>query len=233
MCGATSDQKNIQAQQQQSYTTAINQAQALFGNSSKVFNDLVNTYSPIVQAGPGQQGYSPTELSAMNSSAITNVGNAYKNQKQALGDQAAAYGGGTANMPGGAVLGRQAQLAENYGNTTSNALNQITQQDYSVGRQNWANAAQGLAGATGVFGNSTSALNAATSAGHEVSSTANQIAQDANSPWQALIGAAGSVAGAAAGNPTGIASLFGGGGGGGGNSSTTGTGSDYDSTQYS
>ena len=39
--------------------------------------------------------------------------------------------------------------------------------------------------------------------------TANQIAQDNNSPWQALIGAAGSVAGAAAGNPA----LFSGGGG--------------------
>lgn len=209
MCGATSAQSNIQAQQQQSYQTAINQAQSLFGNSSKVFNDLVNTYSPIVQAGPNQQGYSPTELSAMNSSAITNIGNQYKNEKQALGDQAAAQGGGTANLPGGAILGRQASLAENYGNQTAGTLNAITQANYNQGRQNWAQAAQGLAGSTGVFGQSTDALNAATGSGKAASDTANQIAQDANSPWQAVIGAAGAVAGQAAG---GLAGGFSGGG---------------------
>lgn len=199
MCGATPAQNQIESQQQSFYTNAISQANQVFGNSSSVFNDLMKTFQPIVAAGPNQQGFSPTELSAMNSQAITNVGQGYKNAKEALGDQQAAFGGGTAVLPGGANIGQQDSLAENAANQTSSELNQITQANYAQGRQNWVNAAQGLAAAPGVYGAATSASGNATGAGGAAAGTANQIAQDANSPWQAAIGALGQVAGAAAG----------------------------------
>lgn len=236
MCGATGAQNSIEQSQQGYYNTMMNQAQSVFGNSSKVFNDLVNTYSPVVAAGPNQQGYSPAELSAMNSSAITNAGNAYKNQKQALGDQAAASSP-TSNMPGGSVLARQASLAENYGNQTAGALNQITQNNYAVGRQNWATAASGLAGATSVYNPATSIAGAANTAGGQASTSAYNIAQAANSPWQAAIGAVGNIAGAAAGGGLGGLGLGGAGGGGASaaeNAATTSAQqSNYDPDMYS
>lgn len=210
MCGATSAQNNIQQQQLNNYNTATQQAQQVFGNSSSVFNDLVKTFSPVVAAGPSQQGYSPQELANLNSQAITNVGQSYKNEKQALGDSQAAQGGGRAVLPGGANIGTQDALAENAGNATASALSGITQAGYAQGNKNWTEAAAGLSGAPAVFGASTNSLNAGTSAGNAASNTANQIAQAANSPWQAAIGALGGVAGAAAGNPAGLTSMFGG-----------------------
>ena len=202
MCGATGAQNQIQAGQQSLFNNMVGQAQQVFGNSSQVFNDLMSTYSPIVAAGPNQQGYSPTELASMNSQAITNAGQQYKNQKEALGDQQAAYGGGTANLPGGSNLARQTSLAENTGNLTAASLNQITQNNYATGRANYWQAAQGLAGAPSVFNPATSAASSAVGAGAQAANTANQIASQSNS-WQQLVGGAlGAVAGAATGGLT-------------------------------
>lgn len=201
MCGASGQQKQIEQQQQNFATQVQQQATGVFGQSSSVFNDLMNTFSPIVAAGPGQQGFTPTELSALNSQAITGVGQSYKNEKQAIGDQQAAQGGGRAVLPGGATTGPQLQLAENAGNQTAGELNQITQANYATGRQNWLSAAQGLAATPGVFGTAFGADNTVGGLQSGAANTANQISQANAGPLQAVIGAAGSVAGAAAGNP--------------------------------
>lgn len=200
-CGASGAQNQIEQSQQSFANQVQGQAGQIFGQSSSVFNDLMNTFSPIVAAGPGQQGFTPTETSALNSQAITGVGQSYKNEKQALGDQQAAQGGGRAVLPGGASTGPQLQLAENAGNQTAGELNQITQANYNQGRQNWLSAASGLASAPGVFGTALGADSTTGGLQGGAANTANQIAQENAGPLQAVIGAAGSVAGAAAGNP--------------------------------
>lgn len=175
----------------------IGQAQQVFGNSSTVFNNLMSTFQPVVAAGPSQQGFSPTELSALNSQAITSVGQGYNNAKEALGDQLAGAGGGTSVLPGGVGIGVRDSLAENAANQTSSELNQITQADYATGRQNYLNAVQGEAAAPGVFGTSAGFAGEATGAGSSAANTANQIATQQNSWMQAVTGALGGVAGAA------------------------------------
>lgn len=197
MCGATSSQNQIENQQQSFYSTMIGQAQQVFGNSSTVFNNLMSTFQPVVAAGPSQQGFSPTELSALNSQAITSVGQGYNNAKEALGDQLAGAGGGTSVLPGGAGIGVRDSLAENAANQTSSELNQITQADYATGRQNYLNAVQGEAAAPGAFGASAGFAGEATGAGGAAASTANQIATQQNSWMQAVTGALGGIAGAA------------------------------------
>jgi hypothetical protein len=198
-CGASSEQKAIGAQQSDLFKQMTQQSQQVFGASNKVFNQLVNTFSPTIAAGPNQQGFSPALLSAMNASAIQNVGQAYKNAKAAVGNAQAAYGGGNVALPSGAQIGTDLSLAESAANQTSSTLNQITQENYAVGRDNYNRAVTGLEQAPNVFNAATSAGNAATGAGEAAANTQNQIAQESNSWISAVTGALGTVAGAATG----------------------------------
>ena len=199
-CGATSGQEQIGQQQNALFGTLQQQLSTVFGSSSSVFNDLVNSYSPIVAAGPNQQGFSAAEDASLKSQAITNVGQGYQNVRQTVGEQEAAQGGG--NLPGvasGSNIGINLGVAEGAANQTANELNQITQANYAQGRQNWIQAAQGLAGAPQVFNPATGAGGVAVGAGNAASNTQNEIAQESNSWVNALIGAGAGIAGAAAG----------------------------------
>lgn len=202
VCGASAAQNSIEASQQNFYNQLTSQASTVFGAASSVFNSLVNTFSPTVQAGPNQQGFSQQELSALNSQAITNVGQGYKNAKAATGNAEAAVGGGNVYLPSGAQIGENTELAEGAANQTASELNQITQQNYAVGRQNYAQAVAGLANAPGVFNAADNAAGTATGAGSAASSTANQIAQENNSWMSAVSGALGGALGAATGGLT-------------------------------
>ena len=200
LCGATDSQKQIQQQQQSFSQQLVSQASAVFGNASKVFNDLVNTFSPTIAAGPNQEGFSAAEKANLQSTAITSTGQAYRNARQAVGEAQAAQGGG--NTPGvtsGAKVGTDLSLAENAANQTSSELSQIEQADYNQGRQNYDFAVEGLSKAPDVFNPATGADNAATGSQEGAANTANQIAQENNSWVQAVTGALGGVAGAATG----------------------------------
>jgi len=201
-CGADSSQKQIEKSQQSFMNQLQGQSQAVFGASNTVFQSLLKTFSPTIQAGPNQEGFSPALLSAMKSQVITGAGTAYKNAKAAVGNAQSAFGGGNTVLPSGAQIGTDLSLAEGAANLTASGLNQLTQEDYAVGRDNYKTAVAGLEQAPGVFNAATSAANAATGAGEAASSTANQIAQQDNSWMSAVSGALGSVAGAATGNLT-------------------------------
>src|SRR5271156_4874885 len=122
MCGATNAQNEQEQATTQSYQTAVNQAQQVFGASSTAFNDLLKSYQPTVAAGPSQLGFSQQELGSLNSSAITQTGVEAKNEKAALGNAEATQvgaGGQGPVGPGGATVGANLSLAENAGNQTA------------------------------------------------------------------------------------------------------------------
>lgn len=209
-CGATGAQNTIQTGQMNAYTQMNQQAQAVFGQDSQVFNQLQSTFAPTVAAGPSQQGFSPTENANLQSQAITESGQAYKSAKSAVGEAVAAQGGGNnAALTSGTNTGIDINVADSAAANTANQLGQITQANYQTGRQNYDTAVAGLAGSTNVFNSATNAGNAATGAGSAASTTANQIATQNNSWIQSVTGALGGVAGAAVGD-------IGSGGGGGG-----------------
>lgn len=197
-CGATGQQKQIAGQQQQLLGQLTNQSKDIFGDSSQVFQDLTNTFAPIVAAGPNQQGFSAPELSALNSAAITNTGQAYRNASQAIKENEASIGGGNMALPGGAEIGAETQVANQGAAQTASALNQITQSNYETGRENYFKAAAGLESAPEVFNPATSAGSAATNSGTAAANTANQIAQENNSWVSAVTGALGGIAGSVA-----------------------------------
>ncbi len=188
-CGASSQQKAIGAQQQQAYQQAINQAQSVFGSSSQIFKDLASSFEPILSAGPGQNGFTASELANLRSQAITQSGQAYRNAQQAAGERIAAAGGGNALLPSGTTAQLQANIAQAGAGQTANELSNIDLQNAQLGRQNWLSAAGVLGGAPNVFGTSTGAMNASTGAGSAAAETANQISQ-ANNSWMNLVGGA-------------------------------------------
>lgn len=194
-CGATSQQRQVEGQQQTLMSQMQNQAKDIFGDSSQVFQDLNSTFAPIVAAGPNQEGFSAPEKSALDSAAITNTGQAYRNASQAVKEGDAAIGGGNTALPGGAEIGAETAVANQGAQQTASALNQIEQADYATGRQNYFEAASGLAGAPNVFSPATSAGSAAVNSGEAAANTANQIAQENNSWLSAVTGALGGIAG--------------------------------------
>lgn len=199
LCGATTAQNQAQVAQASAYTTMTQQAQQVFGNDSSVFKNLQSTFAPTVAAGPNQEGFSAAEKSNLNSQAITNNGQAYKNAKAAVGESIAAQGGGNnAALQSGVNAGVDANLAISSANNTANDLGQINEADYQTGRQNYDNATAGLLNSTNSFSSATAAGGAATGAGTASADTANQIASSDNSWIQSVTGALGGVAGAVA-----------------------------------
>ena len=151
MCGATSGQQGVANQQTSLFQQMTNQAQQVFGSSSQVFQDLTNAFSPVVEAGPNQEGFSAAEKSNLDSSAITNTAQAYKNASQAVKENESAVGGGNVDLPGGAQVGADLSVANQGAKQTASELNQINEADYSTGRQNFFQAASDLSGAPSVF----------------------------------------------------------------------------------
>lgn len=199
LCGASTEQKNLQGEQSGFFSNAMGQAQQIFGNDSQVFNSLMKTFAPTVAAGPSQQGFSAGEKANLNSQAITQTGQAYKNAKSAVGNAEAAQGGGITVLPSGAKVGSDVNLAVGAANQTATELGQINQADYDQGNKNYNEAVQGLAGAGNVFNSATSSEDAATGAGNAAENTANQVASENQSWVQSVTGALGGIAGAAAG----------------------------------
>ncbi len=225
MCGPSGAERNAAGQiaqtsaaQTAAYQQAIQQAQQVFGASSSVFNQLQSAFSPILAAGSQQSGYSPGELQNLQSSAITQSGQAYRNAAQAAGERTAARGGGTAFLPSGVDAAVQGNIAAQGASQTAGELSQINTNNANLGRQNWLAAAGALSGAPNVFGAASNAMGASTSAGQAAISggqanfnAQNQLQQQSNW-WQPLVGQAlGGVLGTLTGGLSGGLGSFSGG----------------------
>lgn len=193
-CGATSAQKTLATTSTSAYNTALSQAQQIFGSASGAFSTLMKSFSPTIAAGPGQNGFNAQQTSNLNSQAITQTGQSYKNAKQALGEAQATSNG---VAPGGANIAQNDSLVEGAANQTANQLSQITQAGYAQGNQNYNAAVTGAENATGVFSAATNATGAATGSGNTASTATNNVAQANQGPWQLAAGALGGVVGAA------------------------------------
>lgn len=225
-CGASDSQTAAQTAQASFFTTATTQAAQAFGAGSQVFNQLQSTFAPTVAAGPNQQGFSPAELSNLNSETITQGGVAARNAEQAAGEQIAAQGGGNiAGLTSGTNAGVKANIDISAAENTANNLSAITASNYATGRQNYDTAVAGLEQAPGVFSTSTGATSAATGAGVASANTANEIASQNNSWVQAVTGALGGVAGSFASG--GLSNLIGSGSGGKSTGSAPGEGQSF------
>jgi hypothetical protein len=180
-CDASKQQTGAAATQQSLMNQMTGQMTQVFGNDNQVFNNLMASVQQTVAAGPGQQGFSQAELNAMNSQAITNNANQYKNVSGAVKSGEAAQGGGNSVSNAGATIGLNTGIAEQAAANTANSLNQITQANYATGRQNYQNAVATEQGLTNSFNNLSSLENSA-QAGTEANYK-NQAAIGSQNQW--------------------------------------------------
>jgi hypothetical protein len=199
LCGATAGQNAAATQTGTFMSTMQNQSSAVFGDSSQIFSDINAAFAPIVANGPNQEGFSPAEKSAMDSSVVDTEGQAARNAKAATGNAVASAGGGNTTLPSGTAAGIEADTEQRFAQATASGENQVVQADYATGRQNFDEAAQVLGGATNSFGAATGEANAATGAAGAATTAANDVATAQNSWMTPVAGILGGVAGMATG----------------------------------
>lgn len=201
MCGPSDAQKGLANQQSAFYQQLQSSYATNFGEQQGILSSLTNTLSPILNAGPNQQGFSPAENAALTGSAINSTASAARNAQVI----AASSAGGNTGVTTGGEKQLQATIASRAGEGLAGEENQINLANYATGRSNFYNAESGLVGVAGLE-NPTPYAGAATSAGNSAFSSATEI-QNMKNQEQADIG--GAVAGLALAPFTGGMSLGG------------------------
>jgi hypothetical protein len=181
---------NFAQQLQANYSTR-------FGQQSDVLNSINRSLSPVLAAGPSQQGFSAQELAARNTQAINNAGAASKNAQQAAANFGAGQGGGgSSGITSGIQQQIQGSIASGAANQLAGAQNQITQENYAQGNQNYWKAQGGMqALASGYTPNA----GAATDQSKVAFGEANSVYQQTQQEDQAIAGGITSLAMTAAG----------------------------------
>jgi hypothetical protein len=198
MCGATQQQKDITDEQQAFYNNLTAQYSTIFGQSQAITGALTSAFMPILQAGPSQTGFAPSEETALRTQNTEGVATDYAQAQRATAQILAARGGGNTLLPSSVNANLLAQNANQAAAQRAQGENQITLQNYQQGYQNWNTAANVLGSTAGLI-NPNSYSSSATSAGGAASTSAAAVAAAANSPWNAAFGALGSVGGLATG----------------------------------
>ena len=180
-CGTHGAENAADAAQNSFTSTMVSEGAQVFGQDSSVFNQLAGAYSPIVKAGPSQEGYSAAEDNALKAQIVQSTAVGYRNTAAAAKSGVAGFGGGNTVMTSGAGLNANIGVAEKAAAEQSGLVNTEQLQNWSQGHQNWLQASQGLQATPGTFNNMTG-FNQSAQAGL-TQNMANAQAQDAASNW--------------------------------------------------
>jgi hypothetical protein len=198
MCGSNQQQTDITNEQSDFYKMMTQQYQTIFGQDQAITGALTSAFTPILQAGPGQQGFSAAQDTAMRTQNTETVATDYAQAQRATAQILAAKGGGNTMLPSSTTANILAGNANAAAATRAQGENQITQANYAQGYQNWQTAANVLGSTAGLL-NPTGFAGATTGAGGAASTSATALAASQFAPWGAAMGALGSVGGMAAG----------------------------------
>lgn len=143
MCGPSQAEKNLATSEASFADTLKADFQTTFNSQQGILNTLNDILTPIVTAGPSQQGYSTEELDALNSQAINSNAQVAQQTTQALNAQENAAGGGRTFLPSGVNEQINAGVETAAQNNLSNQELGITESNYATGNQNWQNALAG------------------------------------------------------------------------------------------
>ena len=150
-CGATSGQKQALASDQAFQSTLTSAYGTEFADNMGLMKNLTSNLGQIVAAGPGQQGYTPTELASMNAQAINAAAAGNIKLQTAIGEAGARAGGGAPGVESGVQQAERAAAATGVDTALSNQEANITQQNYATGRQNYWEAVKGQEAAPSAF----------------------------------------------------------------------------------
>lgn len=198
MGGPSKQQTQAYDEQNAFYQQLSNEYSQVFGQQQSALKQLQSNLSPILNAGPNQNGFSQAETTSLNTSAKDQVATNYQQAQQAVQGQFANQGGGNVYVPQGAETQLAGQFASSAAQQLSTEQNQITQAGFNAGSQNYWNAENALNGVAAQY-NANGTAGAANSAGSEVGQTAQDITQSNNGWMNAVGGALGGIGGAAIG----------------------------------
>lgn len=197
MSGPSNEQLELQQAQLEFYKEGQAHSDAVFAQQQGLLKQMQSVYSPILQKGPNQRGFSDAERSELNAKAIQGTATNYGHAARAVGEQIATQGGGNNPLPSGSQEELKQQVALAAAGEQSQEQNQIIQADYAEGGRQFQGATNALLSASGQLAPS-SYYSAATDAGSAAEKTANEINQEQNSWLAPVLGAVGAVGGAAA-----------------------------------
>jgi hypothetical protein len=196
MCGSNEEQTDAQAQEAEFSRQMMAENAAVYGKQQTILDSLNAGFQSIVAKGPNQEGFSAGEKENFNTEATESVAGSMTKAAKALGNGQAAQGGGDTFIPSGVAQQQREELAEAGAEADATSHQKILSDDYAEGHTNYNNAVAGeetVASDLNPVGYST----ATTSANSASADEANAIAAAANSPFTAVMGALGGVAGAA------------------------------------
>jgi hypothetical protein len=204
MCGgASSAQKNLSTSTGNFYTTLQGAYNSQFANQSSILSNLHNAWTPVLNGGINQQGFSASELADLNSNAINSTANNYKFAAQAANETMGARGGGNTFTPSGATDQVNADIATKAAQQLSGEQSQIDQANYATGRQNFSAATGALSGVA-AQDNPLGFASAAGNTGDQAFKMDTQINAENNSWKNDLVGGLTSIASSFAGGGFGM-----------------------------
>jgi hypothetical protein len=150
MCGPTASEKQLESQQQ-AFSQEVQQNYGkLFGEQQAVMQNLNNIETPIAEAGPSQQGWSPAEVAAVNTGILDTTGANYAAAQRAAQTLGAGRTGNS-GLESGVQQQISAGIASQAAGATSAEELGATEANYAQGRQNWATATGGLQALSGQY----------------------------------------------------------------------------------
>lgn len=158
MCGPGNDQKTLASQQAAFATTLQQSFGQRFAGQDAVLSKLNAALTPIVAAGPSQQGFNPAELNNLNARAIDDTSANYANAARSLNGQLAgrggdigAGGGNDSGLQSGVDSQIKASLASEGARVLSGQEHDINIANYETGRQNYNQALAGMNALSGQY----------------------------------------------------------------------------------
>lgn len=187
MGGPSAEQEETYKLQNEFTTQLMGEYSTLFSENQGILSNLTSTFTPILDAGPSQEGFSAGEKSTLNSQAIQGTAQTYQAAEQGLQSNLAGEGGGgEVALPSGGADQLKEELATSAASNESNNLLGIQQADYQQGYQNWLEAAQEL-GQVSSLTNPEGQASVTNQASGNQGTTANEITQADNS-WMGVVG---------------------------------------------
>jgi hypothetical protein len=175
----------------------MNNYAQLFSQQQGVLAGLNRSLSPIVSAGPSQQGFSGAQLNSLNTAAINASGNAAKSALQAARTFGAGQGGGgTSGLTSGITKQIESTVASQQAGNLANQEVGIQQADWNQGNQNYWRALGAQEGVAQMY-NPSSAMQGGIGENEDSFKQASQITTENNGMGQDIAGFLTAAAGSA------------------------------------
>lgn len=207
--GASKDEKAMATSQRAFYTTLTESYKTQFAGQASILNALQAAWEPILAAGPGQEGFTPAQKTALLTQATEGTAAEFQKAKIATKGEMATRGGGTERLPSGYDEKVLRDITSAEAATQAGQRLGIQQASWERGYQNWLGATSALSGTASIY-QPVGFAGEATLAGKLASESTKTASR---SGWAATGGALGGIAAAFAG---GLGEAVGGGGGKGG-----------------